>query len=124
MEVEHRVYESVYLFWIHYGQPQISNTADTATGRTGKQFDRSALTAPIVDLLQAIPQIGLYKDVTKEEARVLIIKVKKIKPNENPTKTTQTKSCVIEFRQKQNSPIRKPTNWQKIDIVISDDFIV
>jgi hypothetical protein len=66
--------------------------------------------APIVDLLQAIPQIGLYKDVTKEEARVLIIKVKKIKPNENPTKTTQTKSCVIEFRQKRNSPIRKPTN--------------
>ena len=59
-----------------------------------QQFDRSPLTAPIMYLFQAIPQIGLYLDVAAEEARVLIIKVKKIKPNENPTNPSQTQSPV------------------------------
>ena len=38
-EVEHRVYESLYMTCIHYGQPRISNTNDTANQRPNQVYN-------------------------------------------------------------------------------------
>ena len=38
-EVEHRVYESLYLICTHYGQPRISNTADTPNPRPNQAYN-------------------------------------------------------------------------------------
>ena len=38
-EVEHRVYESIYLICTHYGQPRISNTADTPNPRSNQAYN-------------------------------------------------------------------------------------
>ena len=75
-----------------------------------QEFDRSPLTAPIVYLLQAIPQIGLYLDVAAEEARVVIIKVKQLNRTKIQQNLLKQSPVCLHLDSSENSPIRKPTN--------------
>ena len=79
-------------------------------GEPALQFDRSPLTAPIVYLLQAIPQIGLYLDVAAEEARVVIIKVKQLSRTKIQQNLLKQSPVCLNLDSSENSPIRKPTN--------------